>query len=123
MRDLNDVLEREWQQEVVALLHTLGYRCYHTHDSRRSQPGFPDLVAIRDRVIYLELKREQGLLTDKQRDWVTALHKAGAEVYVARPRHFDALAAVLGPRATSRYAEGRGQLLLELDQHTAVRAA
>ncbi len=53
---LDLVTEEMWQRDVVLLLKTLGYRCYHTHDSRRSQPGFPDLVAVRDRVIYLELK-------------------------------------------------------------------
>lgn len=117
MRNLDDVLEKEWQQQVVALLHVLGYRCYHTHDSRRSQPGFPDIVAVRDRVVYLELKREKGVVADKQRDWLGALHRAGAEVYVARPRHFDKLAAVLGPRHTAAYQEARGHLLLELDLH------
>ncbi len=123
MTDLRDVLEKEWQQQVVALLRLLGYRCYHTHDSRRSQPGFPDLVAIRDRVVYLELKREEGVVSEKQREWIAALHRAGAEVYVARPRHFDHLAAVLGPRGTVKYGEARGHLLLELDRHIERQAA
>lgn len=123
MKPVDDMLEREWQQQVVALLRTLGYRCYHTHDSRRSQPGFPDLCAIRDRIIFLELKREQGTVTKKQREWIAALHRAGAEVYVARPRHFDVLAAVLGPRGTVKYGEARGALLLELDDAIGERQA
>lgn len=123
MTNLHDMTERQWQQQVVALLRTLGYRCYHTFDSRRSQPGFPDLCAIRDRMLFLELKSEHGKLSDKQRDWITALHRAGAEVYVARPRHFDDLAAVLGPRGTAKYGEARGALLLELDQHIEERKA
>jgi hypothetical protein len=115
VRNLDDVLEKEWQQQVVALLRTLGYRCYHTHDSRRSQPGFPDLVAIRDRVIYLELKREKGTLTAKQVEWLSGLAKAGAEVYVVRPRHFDHLAAALGPRGTMKWKVALDVLYAELD--------
>lgn len=122
-RDLTGILEKEWQQQVVALLKTLGYRCYHTHDSRRSQPGFPDLCAIRDRVIFLELKREQGVVSAKQREWIGALANAGAEVYVIRPRHFDQLAAILGPRSTASYAGARSALLVELEEQTERRAA
>lgn len=95
---LVDVLEREWQSQVIKLAKTLGWRTYHTFDSRRSTHGFPDLVLVRDRVIYLELKREKGRLTDEQKDWLQHLLAAGAEAYVARPRHLDALGAVLGAR-------------------------
>lgn len=118
MRNLVDVLEKDWQKQVRQLATLLGYkRAYHTHDSRKSDTGFPDLVLVRDRIIYLELKREKGRLTDTQREWVTALHQAGGEVYVVRPHNFDALAAVLGPKHTPSYAIGRGSLLLELDTH------
>lgn len=95
---LEDVLEKEWQQQVVQLFRQLGWTGYHTHDSRRSQPGFPDIVLVRDRVVYLELKREKGVLSEKQREWVRALLKAGAEVYVARPRDLDELAIILSRR-------------------------
>ena len=120
MRPLEDILERDWQNTVRDLATTLGYRkAYHTYDSRRSDTGFPDLVLVRDRIIFLELKREQGKVSATQASWLAALHHAGAEVYVARPRHFDALATVMGPRGTVRYHEARGQLLLELDTHLA----
>jgi len=33
-----------------------------------------------------------------QKDWLRALRAAGAQAYVARPRHLEALAAVLGAR-------------------------
>ena len=65
--------------------------CYHTHDSRRSEPGFPDLVLARDRLIVAELKSEKGRLTEEQRAWITTLeniakHSPGnMEVFVWRP--------------------------------------
>ncbi len=124
MRDLTGVLEKDWQKQVRDLASMLGYRrAYHTFDSRRSDTGFPDLVLVRDRVVFLELKREKGIVSVAQAGWLEALASAGAEVYVARPRHFDYLAAVLGPRSTAKYMEARGHLLLELDTHIGRRAA
>lgn len=112
---LDDVLEKDWQATVRQLADTLGYRrAYHTFDSRRSDTGFPDLVLVRDRVVFLELKREKGRVSEAQRGWLTSLHAAGAEVYVVRPRHFDQLAAVLGPQGTDRYLQARHHLLREL---------
>ena len=113
---LQDVLEKDWQKQVRELAQTLGWRrAYHTFDSRRSDTGFPDLVLVRDRVVFLELKREKGKVSPDQREWLRALTAAKAEVYLARPRHLQALAQVLGPRQSTGYYEGRGHLLLELD--------
>lgn len=96
---LVELTEKQWQQQVVDLAKQLGWRRpYHTHDSRRSEPGFPDLTLVRDRVIFLELKREKGRLTEPQKDWLRALDAAGAEVYVARPRDLEDLARVLTTR-------------------------
>lgn len=119
---LDEILEKDWQRTVRELAQQLGYRrAYHTFDSRRSDTGFPDLVLVsrqRRRVVYLELKREKGKVTDAQASWIRDLHAAGAEVYLARPRHLEALATVLSvptSHATSSFYEARGVLLLELD--------
>lgn len=117
---LDDMLEKDWQRQVRELATTLGYHAqYHTFDSRRSDTGFPDLVLVspqRRRVVYLELKRERGKVTDRQAAWIRDLHTAGAEVYVARPRHLQVLAAVISGRPdTEPFHIARGQLLLELD--------
>jgi VRR-NUC domain len=101
---LEDILERDWQRDVIKLAKTLGWtRIYHTFDSRRSTHGFPDLVIVRDRVLFLELKREKTKLTDEQIGWLRALRAAGVEAYVARPRHLEALAAVLSARKRISY--------------------
>lgn len=119
---LTDVLEKDWQKQVRQLADTLGYRrSYHTYNSRRSDTGFPDLVLVspqRHRIVYLELKRENGKVTKQQAQWIRDLHAAGAEVYVARPRNLQALAAVLSGRTdTEPFHVARGQLLLELDPY------
>ena len=99
---LADLTEKEWQAQVVELARTLGWRHYHTYRSKRSPSGFPDLVLVRDRVVFLELKREKGKLTDDQKGWLRALEAAHAEAYVVRPRDLEALAAILACRGNPR---------------------
>ena len=74
--------EEEFQQALFAFALPLFWRCYHTRDSRRSQPGFPDLVLVRERVIWAELKFGNNATTQSQEDWLSALRAAGQEVYV-----------------------------------------
>jgi hypothetical protein len=72
---LAQVSEAEWQQSVVSLARLYGWRVYHTHDSRHSTAGFPDLVLVRGRrLIFLELKREGKEPDPEQRGW---LHDLG----------------------------------------------
>ncbi len=87
------VTERDFQQTVLELARVLGWRCYHTHDSRRSEPGFPDIVAVRPpRIIYAELKTERGRLSADQRQWLSLLEGcAGVEVHVWRPSDWPAI--------------------------------
>lgn len=47
LADASLTTEAAFQIRVVRLLTDHGYAVYHTHDSRRSEPGFPDLIAIR----------------------------------------------------------------------------
>jgi VRR-NUC domain len=90
--------EKTWQQTIIDLAHTLGWLTYHTHDSRRSQPGFPDLVLVRDRIIFVELKSERGKLTADQEKWGWALYDAGAEIYDWRPSDWPQVKRILTRR-------------------------
>lgn len=46
---------------------TLGINRYHTHDSRRSTPGFPDLVLwSRGGMLFRELKSDLGRISRTQ---------------------------------------------------------
>ena len=63
-----------------------GWEVYHTHDSRRSEPGFPDLVLVRDRVLFRELKTNTGRISPAQKHWGAVLTAAGADFKVWRPK-------------------------------------
>jgi hypothetical protein len=66
--------ERDFQAAVIALAKRHGYSVYHTHDSRRSEAGFPDLVLLRGDVgIVAELKRSaKERPTAAQETWLEA---------------------------------------------------
>lgn len=89
--------EGELQRIVVQLAKLRGWITYHTYDSRRSDQGFPDLVMVRERVIYVELKQEakSKKVSPVQQKWIDALRAAGAEVYVWRPSDWDTIALTL----------------------------
>lgn len=103
-KPLDEILEKEWQHMVVGTpadpgpVRMFGFHVYHTLRSKGSQPGYPDWTIARERVIWLELKRERTHCTPAQIEWLKRLVAAGAEVYVPRPRNFDALGQVLAHR-------------------------
>lgn len=80
--------EAQLQTGVIRLAKALGWEVYHTHDSRGSQKGFPDLVlwhVEQGRILYRELKTTKGKLTAEQRTVLLALRAAGGDVDVWRP--------------------------------------
>ena len=77
--------EPAWQAQVLQVARLYRWTCYHTYDSRRSQPGFPDLVLVRDRVLFRELKTDRGRITPDQQRWLDTLRAAGADADVWRP--------------------------------------
>lgn len=111
-----DVLEKDLQTQVVELARVCGYEIYHTHDSRRSQHGWPDLALLGRRLVMVELKREKTKTTAPQKRWLRKLHAAGVETYVVRPRNLDDLARVLGGRQSHpAMVEARERLVRELE--------
>ena len=95
--------EKQWMAMVTETAQLTGWAVYHTYDSRRSAPGFPDLVLARERVIFAELKTDRGRLSQPQTEWLERLSGAGSETYVWRPADWDAVLAVLsgsGPGLT-----------------------
>lgn len=78
--------EADLQSAVLDLCKLYGLLAYHTHDSRRSNPGFPDLVIVgRRRIVYRELKSHRGRLSEPQREWLRRLKAVGEDAAVWRP--------------------------------------
>jgi hypothetical protein len=73
------------------------WEVYHTHDSRHSPAGFPDLVLVRPpRVIFAELKTATGRVTADQWRWRDLLDGCpGVECYLWRPYDRDEILRVL----------------------------
>lgn len=89
--------EREFQAQVVQAAEALGYLCYHTHDSRRSAPGFPDLIMVRGyRLIALELKVGRRRPTPEQLVWLHALREVWqVDATWATPGDWDSVMELL----------------------------
>ena len=81
--------ENQLQDSVRELAKVFGWLHYHTHNSKGSEPGFPDSVMVRGkRIVFAELKSEDGTVTDAQDEWLMALRTAGIETHVWRPGHW-----------------------------------
>lgn len=88
--------EKDLQDKIIKLARLLGWRVYHTYDSRRSAHGFPDLVLVRrGRLIFAELKTDKGRITRDQQVWLNDLVATAAEPYVWRPRDWDQIVETL----------------------------
>lgn len=84
--------EKHLQEAIIEAAGYLGYRHYHAFDSRRSDPGFPDLVLLRERDgrrYVIELKAHKGVLSSAQKDWLSAFCACGVPSLVVRPDDLD----------------------------------
>jgi VRR-NUC domain len=90
------VSEKEFMAQVIQVAHYTGWLCYHTHDSRRSCPGFPDVILVRgSQLLAAELKTARGKVSPAQQSWIDALRCAGVECHIWRPADFDSIVARL----------------------------
>lgn len=89
--------ERQLQDLVRRTALAFGFDFYHTQDSRRSDPGFPDCVMLKGsqlhgeptRLVVAELKAERGKVTVAQQGWLDRFRELpDAEVFVWRPSHW-----------------------------------
>lgn len=78
--------ENDLFEAVRHLCKILGLLLYHTHDSRHSYPGYPDLVIVGPGgVLFRELKSATGRVTKDQKIWLSALQYHGLDVGIWRP--------------------------------------
>jgi hypothetical protein len=89
--------EKEFQAEVMAFGRRAGWRCYHTHDSRKSAAGFPDLVAVRaGRLVVAELKVPGNRPTADQETWLEEFRAVpAAQVFVWYPADWPEIVKIL----------------------------
>lgn len=88
--------EKAFMQAVIDSARLHGWLVYHTHDARRSEPGFPDLVLLRGpQILVFELKTERGKLSDAQKRWLSAFEAAAVPTYVLRPSAWDEIQLAL----------------------------
>lgn len=98
---LATVSEKRWQDTVISLARSRGYLTYHTHDSRRCAPGFPDLIMVspaKGRLVIAELKTVNGATPIEQDMWLKAFAAVSRPpaVYVWRPGDLQEIGEVLG---------------------------
>ena len=85
--------EAEWQKQIEDYATMHDWLWYHTHNSRWSPAGFPDLVLVRgETVIFLEAKTIKGKMKTAQMVWMERLKKATqVRAAVVRPSDWDTL--------------------------------
>lgn len=94
--------EAEFQRQVVELAERLGWAVWHDNDPRRNAAGFPDLLLVRERVVWMEVKRDGEGLRPAQAAFHARLKAAGAEVYVVSPRLWAEAERILRERRWTR---------------------
>lgn len=88
--------EKRFMASVVKLARLLGWRTYHTFNSKHSDAGFVDLVLVRrPRVLFVELKSDRGKLTEEQRAWLASFEGCPVERYCWRPRDWPSVERIL----------------------------
>lgn len=100
---LNDILiKNDWLRLVIDTALGSGWGVHRSRyayvpgSPRSTGAGFPDLVLVRERIIFVELKTERGHLTERQRNWRDALQRGGAAWYMWRPSDWEQVLDVLG---------------------------
>ena len=90
--------EKAFQSDVMRVAKMLGWLCYHTFDSRRSASGFPDLVLVREGVLFRELKVGKNKLSQSQELWRDSIMDAGGDWAEWRETDMDDIVADLSRR-------------------------
>jgi hypothetical protein len=84
--------ERELQGCVIDAAHIFGWRVAHFRPAMTKHgwrtavgadgAGFPDLVLVRDEILFVELKVRRNTLSAEQAEWIVALRAAGVDAHV-----------------------------------------
>ena len=105
--------ERDFTKVVIAYAELCGWWCYHVtnvHGRLRGQTsvGFPDLVLVKHKVLYRELKVGKNKLSMRQKQWGDHLQAAGEDWAVWRPHDswdVELRDTINGPQFTITYED------------------
>jgi hypothetical protein len=102
---LKTVQEDTFKNQLIAELKNFGWHVHHcrpavSQSGKWATPiqghkGFPDIVAVRERIIWAELKKVGSYLSAEQKVWRDALIGTGAEYYLWRPSDWDEIGRVI----------------------------
>ena len=89
--------EKEFLGIVIRTALKHGWKFYHAPYIKGIPriKGFPDLVLVRDRVLFRELKTVEGELKQEQEEWIRRLQNAGSDAKVWRPNNMNEIEAEL----------------------------
>lgn len=100
--------EADFQRTVIDAAQRFRWRVAHFRPAKTDQgwrtavaadgQGFPDLVLVRDRVLFVELKTDRGKLTAHQRAWRDAIQDASDASWKAQ---FDTIKRIETDPATN----------------------
>lgn len=94
--------EKVFMRTVIDVCRLHGYTVFHTHDSRHSQPGFPDLEIIgHGRIFHRELKLDTGRTTPDQTACINLINQNGGDAAVWRPSMWPQIIHELGGRVAA----------------------
>lgn len=97
--------ERDFTKQVLEVAKRFGWLAAHFTNARGPKgehrttylgdgKGFFDVTAIRERVVFAELKIPPNKPTVEQKTWLDQARKAGAEVYLWTPADMDDIVKV-----------------------------
>lgn len=84
------IKEKDLQKAAIEIMHRFGWLVAHFHTVQSSRgvwqtpvsadgKGFPDAVAVRERIVFVEFKVGRNTLRAEQIVWRDAIIKAGGE--------------------------------------------
>ena len=96
-KQLPPIKEKDFLSQVKDLAMIYHWRVYHPFLSTWSEKGYPDITLVRPpRLIFAELKQENGKLSESQAEWAELLKACpGVEYYLWKPSGFDEIVAIL----------------------------
>ncbi len=107
---LRDWPEADFQEHILGLARAYGWHAAHFRKVRIQRAngsvyyetpvaadgkGWPDLVLVKDRVLYVEVKRQNGKLEPAQEDWRDWIVFAGGEHKTWKPSDLGEIERVL----------------------------